>query len=402
MHGFEIAFAEQVANVLEGRTADGTDTHALWPLPRMDSFFDLRRKIIEVSAWTLYGLHGEFRAREEVRTFVIWSTAAHLWRLTREGNPLASAVREVELMSRIMATNAGFVATNPFARKLMPELATFMQVRDRADVRKQLFQALRAQRTSRSPNDDLPPRVIYSGSYTLLAHSTPAHFLADPALASRWTAHAAALSAGANPDHLYWAQIAQGDRKVYTFLIDGTCRATFDSCRGHLKALVVHDPADDIVYDRLAFALAHLGDVLKLPEDSDNPVIQQLLLLHAQCLRQVHIAMERTKEIGEEMERKRAQQKPVKPAWRRNTDTFLAYVVLSIALSYLVPLLIIAAPQFIRTYVDLWRIAFGLEPNCAIIWSIGPDCARYVRHSGASSVIPIPPHTPEASHDGRR
>lgn len=401
MHGFETPLADQAANVVEGRTADGTGAHALWALPPLDAFHDLRRTIIEASAWTLYGVHEEFRAREEVRTFVIWATAAHLWRLTREGHTLATAAREVEWMSRIMAANAGFVATSPFARKLMPELATFMQVRDRADIRRQALEKLRARRSTWRIADNAPPRVIFGANYTLLEHSTPAHFLANPSLASRWAAHATALSAGAAADHAYWAQLAQGDRKVYAFLIDGKPRATFERNNGHLEALAVNDPADDVVYERLSFALAHLGDALKLPEDSENRVIQQLLLLHAQRARQLNTAMERTRQMGEEMDRRRMQER-AKPSWRKNTDTIIAYVVLSIALSYLIPLLIVSAPQIVRSYVDVWRTMFGLESKCAVTWGIGANCAPGDKPSGASSVIPIPPHTLGAYRDGRR
>lgn len=392
VNGFDVPLADQASNVLEGKTADGNRMHALWPLPRMGGFSDLRRKVIETSAWTLYRLKDELRMREEVRTFVIWSTAAHLWRITREGHTLATAVREVEWMSVLMAGKIDFTATSALARRLMPELLPAAQPRNRAAVRKEALDGLRICRTGWRPRDNEPPRAIFDSRYTVLQHFIPNHFLANPHLATRWNAHADALASGAAEDHAYWCQVAQGEIKVFAFFIEGTCKATFDSRHGHLKALVIHDPVDDVIYDRLAFALAHLGDMFKYPGDSSNPAIQALLATQARHLRQVTEILERNK--GNR--KADAVPPPPKQSRRKNTDAFIAYAVLAIALSYLVPLSLVAAPMFLRNYVHVWRVTFGLEPDCtypARALGTGTNCFVPPEPRRASpGAIPIPPH----------
>lgn len=432
MIGFEVPFATQVANVWKGRTADGTRAHALWPLPDMERFTDLRQKIIETSAWTLYGLRDELRAREDVRTFVIWSTAAHLWRLTRNGSMLATAVREVEWMGRLMADKASFTATTAFARKLMPDLLLATQPQFREAARKDALDVMRFKTSALRASDGAPVRVVYDGRYTVYAHFTPEQILANPYLATRWITHAEALARGTETDHEYWRQVARGERKVFSFFVERKCKATFDSHLGHLKALVVFDPADEVVYDRLSFALAHLGDIFKFPKDSSNPAIQTLLATQARHMRELKksIAYARrntteedaaaapstpsdtttpSKSIGVRSSGlasprallrntarvlrnfgcpSRTKHGPTSAAtWCKSTDTFLAYVVLAVAISYLIPLSIVAAPKLARTYVHMWRVALGMEPECAA-WG---DCAERPSNP-SSSPIPIPPH----------
>jgi hypothetical protein len=428
--GFEVPFATQVANVWKGRTADGTRAHALSPLPDMDRFTDLRQKILETSAWTLYGLKDDLRAREDVRTFVIWSTAAHLWRLTRNGSMLATAVRDVEWMSRLMTDQVSFTATTAFARKLMPDLVLATQPQFREAARKEALDVTRIKTSALRASDGMPVRVVYDSRYTIYAHFTPEHILANPYLATRWITHVEALATGTETDHEYWRQVAHGERKVFSFFLTRTCKATFDSHLGHLKTLMVFDPADEIVYDRLSFALAHLGDMFKFPKDSSNPAIQTLLATQARHMRELKKSIAYARHNASEKDAPAApgwpshtttpskaidvrssglasarallrntarvlryfgcpsqtKHSPTRGATRsRTTDTFLAYIVLAAAISYLIPLSIVAAPNFARTYVHLWRVALGMEPECAA-WT---DCAERLPHPSSSA---IPPH----------
>ncbi|WP_414463382.1 hypothetical protein [Hyphomicrobium sp. DY-1] len=46
-------------------------------------------------------------------------------------------------------------------------------------------------------------------------------------------------------------------------------------------------------------------------------------------------------------------------------NQWIARILLAAALSYIVPALIIVAPDFARTYVHVWKVVLGAEPDCA-------------------------------------
>jgi hypothetical protein len=397
MDSFEISFHRQLAFVLEGKTADGNSKHALWPLPGMHRFDKLRERIIEESLWTLYRLPYDQRDQEDVRTFVIWATAAHMWRLTHKGTILENAAREVGWMSLIMTEKPAFLTTSAFARKLMPVELRNPQPHDRADIRREALDILRICRSRWRPEDHMPFTVAFDTRYSMKAYSTPEHFLANPPLATRWTGHVAAVAAGKEADHTYWAQVAAHERKVYGFFIGDECKATLESHIGNLDRLVIHGPADDVVYDRLAFALAHTthvtGDTFKLPKDSVNPAVLCLQATNARHVREVREVTARANQA-----RDAAKTEWAPPPTRRfkNTDTFLACIVLCVALSYLVPMAIVAAPGFARNVVYVWRVALGLQPTCtyaARVWGVGKDCYGPPDTAAPSpGLLPIPPH----------
>lgn len=434
MIGFEIPFARQLANVLEGRTASGTHPSTLYRLPKMDAFTDLRRVLAETTAWTLYGLPDELRAREELRTFVIWSTAAHLWRLTRQGYNLTRASQEAEWMSRAIAAHPGFLATTLFARKAMPELAAFNLVKDRAALRARTFNTYLAIQAVSRMNCHMPERTAFTYRYTVYRHRTPQDFQDYSAVADRWRAHLDAIIADTETDHGYWVQVARGERMLFTFATGGVRKASFDLYLGNVTVLDLHEPVRETTYDLLATALVHLGNVLKLPNNSPNAVIQTLLTTQARNLREQkasfaqipHNAVDKNGTTAPQTDARNVTPNKAgnsksglcsvlkntfttfcaggpntsfkavsarNGACRSSTDTLLAYVVLSIALSYLVPLALIAAPQLIRNYVHVWRVALSMEPGCpAPTEAWFTDCDPR-RSRTSSSPIPIPPRT---------
>ena len=386
MIGFEVPFARQLANVLEGRTADGTHPSALYRLPKMDAFTDLRRILAETTAWTLYGLTDELRAREELRTFVIWSTAAHLWRLTREGYNLTRAGQEAEWMSRAIAAHPAFLATIPFARKAMPELTAFNLVKDRAALRARTLNTYVAIQAVSRVNGHLPERTAFTHRYTVYRHRTPQDLQDYSAVADRWRAHIDAIFADTQTDHGYWAQVAQGERMLFTFVAGGVRKASFDLHLGNVTALDLHEPVHESTYELLATALAHLGTVLKIPCESPNTVIQKLLVMQGKSLRSTGTPTHHTTPAAAPNTTKafrglppRANPQPDTSGAQScamSTDRMLAIAVLFVALSYLIPVSILAAPQLFSR--QAWRAA----PNCAT------PCPNT-----APSPLPIPPRT---------
>lgn len=379
MIGFEIPFARQVSNVLDGRTANGTRAHSLWPLPKMHADIRLRRQILETSAWTLYALHDDLRTRDEMRTLVIWSTAAQLWRLTGKGATLLRAAREVEWMSRVMAENPAFAATTLFVRKAIPDLAALTPVMDRTAARKHGLAMYRALEATSRVNAHMPEKIVIKSRYNVTQHHTPQHFVGFTPITDRWRAHTDALAAGLNTDHDYWGQVARRERMLFTVLVGLRPKACFDRHNGEITGLILIEPLDDTTHELFATALADLGDALKVPDVSSNAVLQSLLAMQAQHRR----AMTSSTGGSAVTARKRA--------WRKNTDTILAYAVLAVALSYLVPLAIIAAPQLMRNYLHVWRAAVNMEPACEDR-ARATDCDAQ-RSRTSSSPIPIPPHT---------
>lgn len=376
MIGFEIPFARQISNVLDGRTANGTRAHSLWPLPKMHADIRLRRQILETSAWTLYALHDDLRARDEVRTLVIWGTAAQLWRLTGKGATLLRAAREVEWMSRVMAENPAFAATTLFVRKAIPDLAALTPVKDRTAARKHALAMYRALEATSRVNAHMPEKIVIKSRYSVTQHHTPQHFVGFTPISDRWRTHTDAMAADRHADHAYWSQVARRERMLFTVLAGLSPKACFDLHDGQVTGIVLVDPDDDTAHKLLATAFAELGNVARFPCHSSNSTIQAL---HA--MRVPHPgAMMRNGDDSASPARKRA--------WRKSTETFLAYAVLAVALSYLVPLSIIAAPQLIRNYLHVWRAALSMEPACE-----DPEHCGTQRPRASSSAIPIPPHT---------
>ncbi len=70
------------------------------------------------------------------------------------------------------------------------------------------------------------------------------------------------------------------------------------------------------------------------------------------------------------------------PAARRFSlavaQKWLGYAVIAFCLSFFIPAMIVLAPMFGRTYVHVWKVALGLEPDCvypATTYTIGSiDC----------------------------
>lgn len=70
---------------------------------------------------------------------------------------------------------------------------------------------------------------------------------------------------------------------------------------------------------------------------------------------------------------------PKHPTLRSRAQRTLSLVVIAFLLSWLVPLIILAAPMLARTYVHSWKVVLGIEPDCAFPaatfrWGT-PDCA---------------------------
>lgn len=88
------------------------------------------------------------------------------------------------------------------------------------------------------------------------------------------------------------------------------------------------------------------------------------------------------KELADAMEKTEAARETVPPAARthsfRIAQKWFGYALLAFCLSFIIPALIVMAPVFARTYVHVWKVALGQEPDCeypAAQWPAqGFDC----------------------------
>ena len=56
---------------------------------------------------------------------------------------------------------------------------------------------------------------------------------------------------------------------------------------------------------------------------------------------------------------------PTRHAFLTAAHKWLGYLMMAILLSFLLPLSVVMAPMIARTYVHVWKVALGLEPDCA-------------------------------------
>lgn len=347
MFGFEVPLSIQLANVLNGRTADGSGRSPYRSLPSFEAESDLCNILAETTAWTFYGLADDLRAREDVRTVVIRMAAAHLLRLYRQRYKLMKAADEMEWMSRAIAANPAFLATTLAAKQGIPELPALYPELNRNAVRARTLNAYFELKSKSRVNDHIPERTAVTHRYTVYRHRTP-HDLQDfSAVAVRWRAHIKAIFRNAEPNHRYWAQVAKGERMLFTFVSGGIRKASIDMHLGNITALDLHEPVQETTYELLATALAHLGTVLKLPCESPNTVIQKLLATQGKTLRAAD-SPNPTPDTAETLRglSQRATPPPVearKPTCTMSTDKLLAIAVLVVALAYLIPVSMLAA-----------------------------------------------------------
>lgn len=389
MNAFDIPFHHQVRNVLGGQTADGTRNHALWPLRGVAKHPDILDALFRVALTHLYRIEAELAAREDLRTYVIWATAAHLSRILKRGNTLETATREVSWMSLLMMEKSAFLNTCPFARALMPTLTPRLQPPNRRDLRKDALDILRICQRSYRPRDDAPDTDLFEVVYSVVRYTQPRHYLSNPFLAPTWTDHIAAVTHGDNADHVYWTELAHRERLVFALFIGDACRATFESHDGQLQRLVVNEPADDQIYNHLSSALSKLryfhGNVFRLPPSSTSPSILRLIATNSRRMQELENSLARIKTtrarvLAEAMERAktpwnappRPQSTPPLPAPKPTapftipgtTDDWLLGGFALLLLSFLIPVLIVLAPALGRTYVRAWGVALGITPPC--------------------------------------
>lgn len=54
-----------------------------------------------------------------------------------------------------------------------------------------------------------------------------------------------------------------------------------------------------------------------------------------------------------------------RPTILTGAQRWIGYLVMAFLLSFLLPLTVVMAPLFARTYVHVWKVALGIEPDCA-------------------------------------
>lgn len=86
---------------------------------------------------------------------------------------------------------------------------------------------------------------------------------------------------------------------------------------------------------------------------------------------------------------------PHTASWKKRTERLFSVVILTFLLSWLVPLMILAGPMLARTYVHIWKVVLGMEPNCAypavVYRADQPDCRDgELKPSKKSGQLPLP------------
>lgn len=78
----------------------------------------------------------------------------------------------------------------------------------------------------------------------------------------------------------------------------------------------------------------------------------------------------------------------------RSPGQWVQLIFVACALSWIVPSMILLAPDLARTYVHMWKAVLGIEPDCkypAARWTgVGPDCADIEKAAPAHAAPPTP------------
>lgn len=368
-------YREQVKNVLNGLHADGSGRHGLPSITNPGRYPEINDALYRLSTWQLYALRPEYGEREDVRTFVIWSTAAHLMRLTRQGNTLQTTERELAFAGTYMAANPDFVATSAFAQKLIRDLLGEPEREGRSDIRDFARNAFR--QFSRMPPSILtnPLPEISEVTYKVLRHRNPTDFLAHPHLAPRWRNHISSIKEGRHADHAYWQDLAHGKRMVFSLESFAHRTAVFDSHGGQLTDITFVDDDEDYGTHCVSIALKRLarlhGDNFKLPDNTDNPGILKFKAATQKAEKQRTNEMKNAEKAWSAPAQPMPASKPTSPTQARRTFSFAAIastwwsrIFAAMLLAYTIPILIVVFPNLVHTYTRAWSIILGTAAPC--------------------------------------
>jgi hypothetical protein len=361
-------------HVLAGRTADGADAPVMWALPDVISH-PHRATFDQLCYWLMLRLPDDRRGADEVRTFLIWTVSAHLRRLLMNGTMLDFADHVVHAYGNMFIDKLEFLHQLPAARRLMPTMLASMPLEDPAAVREESREFLREmRRVLRRPFNNTPFLAFSEPQWQVFIYRNPWDFTFNPLLAEKWQAHLSAVMRGETADHAYWSEVAGWRREIYSLLVAGVPKATWESFDGQLTNLFVITPDDPVLWRHLAGAITRLrvidGNNLKYDRNTTDPFISRL---HQEYVDGAKRLEQTLKEIRKRKGWRERFKKPLAAAKKG-----LPHVCIIAMLSFLAPLLVVAAPHFARTYVHVWKVVLGTEPDCMypapVKPSTGLDC----------------------------
>jgi len=374
VQAFETPFTTQMEYVLTGKTADARDAPVMWAL-RDVIHHPHRATIDQLCYWLMLRLPNDRRKSDEVRTFLIWTVSAHLRPLLINGTVLDFADHVVHAYGNMFIDKPEFLHRLPAARRLMPTMLASMPLDDAGAVREERREFLREmRRVLRRPFKHKPFAAFSEPPWQVFIYRHPWDFAFNPLLAEAWQSHLSAVMRGDAVQHIYWSEVAGGHREIFSLLVAGVPKATWESVDGQLTNLFVTAPDDPVLWRHLASAITRIrvidGGNLKYDRETKDPFISRL---HREYVDGAKRLDQTLREIRKRKGWRERFKKPLAAAKKG-----LPHILIFAMLSFLAPLLVVAAPHFARTYVHVWKVVLGTEPDCMYparsAPTTGPDC----------------------------
>ncbi len=391
MKAFDTPFWQQLENVLAGLTADGERTHGLWPLPGILPLEKDTACRIAFTAICEFEDEGT-RDDEDVRTCVLWMVSAHLRRLLKSGNIMERAARQISWMCNLYSSRTEFAACVPFIRTLLPGRLPEPPTASRRERRRDMLKILHRVDQHYRPRDDAPFQALTERDYRVVQYRRPDDCIRHPHSRHVWEDTLRAMKRGEPVDHGYWLDLIHGKRLAFALFVETACVATFENAGGRLiniKLQPAATPATLFTLTRACTTLAYLyGTEFRTDADSGDATIRAYRAAWDQRLQEAAHLWPALKQKVEEKSNTRPFMIP------GSTDQWIGGLICVFALSYVIPALIVVAPDFARSYAHVWRAAFGLEPAC-------PASDPYAARSSclfppANLEVPIPAHRGDA------
>lgn len=361
MEGFEIPFGQQVCNVFAGDSADGAALPLQRPLPC--PAIEHAHQVLDVAYLHVLHQPAEVRARDDVRTFIIWMTAAHHRRFARQGE---FAATHVSALGFALSANPMALCSLASARRIMPDYLTTLAATPRqiTDARRCLVTInLELKRIwAKNPSPRFNCRFRQSRC-DVVQYTSP--LTLEGPLRDGWCQHLAALRAfdGA-PDHAYWLTMLERRRQLYAMTTEGVTWATFSTLDHVLDELSVYAEAPETAYSEIASALTTLGGItqhITIPRTTSNPDIARLLGEYRRRMDDLQATLARVRKhkgwwrlFREGYQRRYA-------ARARKLGALVGVLMVMLLLSFVVPVAYLIAPHIAEAYVHTWRVLLHLE-----------------------------------------